>query len=178
MTVFVPGACKGGGGRVCLSKIEPYSCDHTRVQTREEAAKLTIGQTRRCTSDTLALTSPPLLEPPLVPCAERHVPLAVSSVFASPLTHAAVDVAAHELRPMVGRGYCQRALCLPGLLSPVLVVWQQLALAVPCSTAPCSATWTGLQHQACAQAQPGEKGTIHCMRLTTVAWVECMECVV
>ena len=80
--------------------------------------KLNSQQARqeKCTTDTLALTSPPLLEPPLVPCAERHVPLAVSSVFASPPTRVAVDVAAHELRPMVGGGYCQCVLCLPGLL--------------------------------------------------------------
>ena len=46
MTVFVPGACEGeGGGESCSSKIEPYSCDHTRVQTRE--AKLTTGKTRK-----------------------------------------------------------------------------------------------------------------------------------
>lgn len=144
--------------------------------------KLNSQQARqeRCTTDTLALTSPLLLEPPLVPCAMRHVPLAVSSVFASPPTRVAVDVAAHELRPMVGGRRVLSVCTMPAwsVGSPVLVVWQQLALAVPCSTAPCSATWTGLQHQACAQAQPGEKGTIHCMRLTTVAWVECKECVV
>ena len=105
------------------------------------------------------LTSPPLLEPPPAPCAERHAPLAAGTVFASPPTRAAVDVTAHELQPAVGGGYSQHAPHPPftALSSPVPAVWQQLAPVVLCSTAPCSVVWTGLQHQACAQAQPGDK---------------------